>query len=210
MIKDRSKKFNDILDIVKTPKFLEFDSMYGTGPPLYFYKKTLSLRGKSGVESFLKSDYHIELLYATLVAWGMHTRAAKMKDFEEFKCNILSCTNEFKQLENLSKPCDEMIPILQKVYENLKLMKGEAKLVSNSKLLHFLFPEVCMPVDGTNTLMYLYGNTNEDDLGKKYIEAIQFSFELMKVPMNWDDYLKGEWNTTIPKVIDNAIIMLKP
>lgn len=44
-----------------------------------------------------------ELLYATLVSWDMNCRGAKMKYFNEFKNNILSCLDLFRKIEIFGK-----------------------------------------------------------------------------------------------------------
>ena len=172
----------------------------------------MCLRNRTpSIELFLRNNYHIEILYATLVSWDMNSRAAKMKYFDEFKTNILSCLEQLKHLDNLAKNgnIDECICTLRDTYNSLALMKSEGKLVSNSKLLHFLFPKLCMPMDGKNTLYYFYGNTNESAQSvNKYIEIIKFSFEIMNKSANWTNYLDNDWNTTVPKMIDNAIILL--
>ncbi|MCG2727994.1 MAG: hypothetical protein L6244_05040, partial [Candidatus Methanoperedenaceae archaeon] len=143
-------------------------------------------------------------------SWGMNSRRAKIKDFEEFRRSILLCSDQFKDLETFEKEgikdLNKLIPILRNIYENLNLMGSEGKLVSNSKLLHFLFPKLCVPMDRTYTLSYFYGNTDESL--DKYIEITELSYEIMNMPENWDDYLDDKWNTTVPKLIDNAIIFL--
>ncbi len=210
MIKDRIHKIEQIVAIIKT-RISEINSRYRTGPDLYFYKRLIHLRNNSHViESFLRSDYHIEILYATLVSWDMNSRGAKMKYFDEFKANILSCLNKFKLIENFEKNSNNdsvrLISTLRNTYENLSLMKTGGKLVSNSKLLHFLFPKLFMPMDGMNTLSYFYGNAGESP--NKYIEIIELSYEIISRPENWENYLDNNWNTTVPKMIDNAIILL--
>lgn len=56
------------------------------GPDLYFYKKTLSLfeDGKNKVEDLFRNEKFIESIYATLAAWGMNARGAKMIYFDDF------------------------------------------------------------------------------------------------------------------------------
>lgn len=210
MIKNRIHKIEQIVATIKT-RISEINERYRTGPDLYFYKRLNHLRNNSeSIESFLRNDYHIEILYATLVSWDMNSRGAKMKYFDEFKASILSCLNQFKQLENFEKNAStdpiRSISTLRNTYENLSLMKSGGKLVSNSKLLHFLFPQLCMPMDRMNTLSYFYGNTGESI--NKYIEIIELSYEIINRTENWDNYLDYNWNTTVPKMIDNAIILL--
>lgn len=210
MIKDRIHKIEQIVTMIKT-RISEINSRYRTGPDLYFYKRLIHLRNNSNsIQSFLRRDYHIEILYATLVSWDMNSRRAKMKYFDKFKTNIVSCLNQFKLIENFEKNSNtdsaRLISTLTNTYENLSLMKTGGKLVSNSKLLHFLFPKLFMPMDGMNTLSYFYGNTGESL--NKYIEIIKFSYGVISRPENWENYLDNNWNTTVPKMIDNAIILL--
>ena len=210
MIKNRIYKIEQIIATIKT-KISEINERYRSGPDLYFYKRLNHLRNNSNsIASFLGNDYHIEILYATLVSWDMNSRGAKMKYFDEFKASILWCLDQFKQLETFGRNAitdpTRLISALRGIYEKLNLMKTSGKLVSNSKLLHFLFPKLCMPMDRVNTLSYFYGHTAESV--NKYIEINELSYQIMNRPENWEDYLDNNWNTTVPKMIDNAIILL--
>ena len=163
------------------------------------------------MSSFLRDDYNIEILYATLVAWDMNNRGAKMKYFDEFKENIISSASRLQRLETLFAgrrlPGDEVLPMLSAVYSNLALMKSGGRLASNSKLLHFLFPTILMPMDRRNTLQFFYGNTGESP--EKYLEIIELTFEIMAVGEYWPDYLDDVWNTSVPKMIDNAVLLIE-
>jgi len=210
MIKDRRTKIDQITNTIKT-RISEINRRYRSGPDLYFYQRIIDLRNHSdSMQSFLSSDYHMEMLYATLVSWDMNTRGAKMKYFTEFKANILSSLRRLGKLEvyqrggNLNSAAT--MSILRSVYDSLSLMKSGAKLVSNSKLLHFVLPDSYMPMDRNNTLWYFYGNTGESP--NKYVEIIELSFEIMNMAENWSTYLDDNWNRTVPKMIDNAIILL--
>jgi len=202
----------DEIVITIKERISEINMDYRTGPSLYFYRKLIDLRSISNnIESFLGDDYKIEILYATLVSWDMNSRGAKMKYFDDFKENILSCLDLFKEIEEFEGSNAPNITglesILRDVYKNLNLMKTNAKLVSNSKLLHFLFPNLLMPMDRTNTLSYFYGNTGESL--NKYIEVTKFSLEIINMPEKWENYLDNKWNSTAPKLIDNAIILIR-
>ena len=210
MIKNRDEKINQIISTIKD-NISQTDGINRSGPDLYFYKRSMQLRKKSNnISDFLKSDYNLEILYATLVSWDMNSRAAKMKYFDEFKNNVLSCLNQFEQLEKYENDgnsnIEEMIDILEIIYNRLNLMITKSQLVSNSKFLHFLFPNILMPMDGLNTLNYLYGNTGESP--NKYIEIIRLSYEIMNKHEIFEKYIDNDWNTSVPKLIDNAIISL--
>lgn len=208
MIKNREQKIEEIVNRIKN-NIQEIDQRYRRGPALYFYEKLIRLRnGSKSIESFLSDNRNLEIVYATLVAWGMNRRAAQMKYFDEFKESILSCKKEIQQLErfweNGNTDIEKRRSRLRETYEKLHVMESNAKLVSNSKLLHFLFPEKLMPMDGKHTLHYF----NAGESVNKYLEIIEFSFEIMDMQDNWQKYLSGDWNTTVPKMIDNAIILL--
>ena len=208
MIKNKEQKISQVVSIIKT-RISEINERYRKGPSLYFYTRAFELKiNSSDVESFLRNDYHLEILYATLVSWDMNSRAAKMKCFDDFKNNLFSCLCLLKKIEEFEKKIDyaSIQPVLRDTYRDLNLMESGGKLVSNSKILHFIFPNLCVPMDRKNTLKYFFGNTEESE--NKFLDIIDFSFDVMRLPENWTQYLDSVWNKTIPKMIDNAIILL--
>ena len=75
MIKDQESKIARIVSKIKAG-IAEINPSYRSGPDYYFYKKIIHLRQASeNIEGFLKNDYNLEMLYATLVAWDMNSRA---------------------------------------------------------------------------------------------------------------------------------------
>jgi len=211
MIPNRSAKIKAVTQAIKT-RLPEFNQRYRGGPSLYFYKRVLNLRRSSpDIGSFLACDYHLEILYAVLVSWDMDNRRAKLKDFGDLKDNILACMHDLQALDRASKDlalakADVRLASLATAFSQLALMQTSGRLVSNSKCLHFLFPSLCMPMDGMNTLQYLYGNTGES--AKRYREISAFCFDVMAQPVDFEHYLDDQWNQTIPKLVDNAIILL--
>jgi hypothetical protein len=211
MIPGRENKIESILNTMST-RIKEINERYRKGPSLYFYKRITALRKKhSSIESFLSDEYALEILYATLVSWDMNSRGAKMKYFDDFKKSLRSAKKELCDIEiststfNANSPKNILI-CLRQSFSKLNLMETGGRLVSNSKCLHFLFPTVCMPMDRTNTLKYLYGNTNESE--NKFIEITDFSFEIMREADNCHQFVDDLWNTSIPKMIDNSILLL--
>jgi hypothetical protein len=158
------------------------------------------------------SDSFLEILYATLVSWDMNNRRAKMRYFDDFRANLSEAGIALSEVEKIAQSpypedCEGVLQCLKNAYEKLDLMESDGHLVSNSKCLHFLFPSLCMPMDRTNTLNYLYGNTNESVT--KYKEAARFSFEIVSKHKDFVRFRDNEWNASIPKMIDNAIILLR-
>ena len=62
-------------------------------------------------------------------------------------------------------------------------------------------------MDRNNTLNYFYQNTGESK--QKYLEITDICLEIMQKDENWVQYLDNNWNTTVPKMIDNAILLLE-
>jgi len=209
MIKDRKPKILSIVDTINS-RISEINDLFRTGPELYFYKRLMQLRREChDITSFLDNTYFMEILYATLVSWDMNSRGAKMKYLDEFVLNLRSCKDEFKTLDSINQELSfQSFPfqVLERTYEKLNLMKSGGRLVSNSKLLHFLFPCILMPMDRQNTLSYFYGNTNESI--HKYLELVRVQFEIIAQKVDWSHLVDDKWNQTVPKLIDNAVILL--
>lgn len=184
---------------------------YREGPDLYFYQRTISLRReKSLVDLFdLETDRYLELIYATLVSWDMNTRGAKMEYFDQFKSSILHNEEGFLDLstsilDDLSeKEVGEVKKLCGMIYSDLHVMKSSGKLVSNSKTMHFMLPDLVMPMDGQNTLNFFFGNTSESKT--KFLDILECSYHIAR-KVDLRQFLDKEWNLSITKVIDNAII----
>ena len=210
MIKNREGKKERIVHTVET-RIGEINSLYRSGPSLYFYMRISQLRRDTpDIAALVGNEHNLEMLYATLVSWDMNSRGAKMRYFDGFRDNILACSSLLTEFEEAAKEFStnqhRLISRLESLYDKLSVMESGGKLVSNAKLLHFLFPNVLMPMDRSNTLQYFYGNRSES--WHKYLEIIRLSFEIMVEADRWERYLDDRWNQTIPKVIDNAILLL--
>jgi len=210
-MKDVSKRMDELKDIFKN-KISTMDKKYRFGPSIYFYEKIYSIRKNTeNITLFLENDKNIEYLYSTLLAWDMNSRGAKMRYFTDFRQSIIDNKKYFLNIENISTNLlniqfSKINDSLKKIYNNLNIMYTNSKLVSTSKLLHFLFPELIMPMDRTNTLQYFYNNTGESFT--RFWEIFEFSYYFAKENIEWTKIINtGKWNTTIPKIIDNAIIL---
>jgi len=216
MIKDRTQKISDIKTTIES-RIPDINRLYRIGPDgrfgpdLYFYRRTLALRfGAETLASFISDDHNLETVYATLVAWDMNSRGARIKYFDDFRQSISVCASQLFDLESVERQhggIEQKLDRIAEVYEILHVMKTGGRLVSSSKLLHFLFPNLCVPMDSKNTLRYFYGYDAES--GRKYMEIMHLSLELMESSGGtWNKYLGAGWNTTVPKLIDNAVLLL--
>jgi len=212
MIPNRQNVLTQLTGIITTG-IAQINADYRRGPSIYFYHRILELRRQHPcVTAFLSSDTCIELLYATLVSWDMNGRGAKMKDFADFKNNLQANTRAFQAVEAAAGAFtwvnrNEVVESLSALYDLLTLMQTDGKLVSNSKTLHFVFPALCPPMDRTNTLQKLYGNTAESK--NKFLDVLDLTFDIIRGIENPHQYLDQQWNTFETKLVDNAIILWK-
>jgi hypothetical protein len=211
MIKNQNKVVANVATIITT-RISQINIVYRGGPSLHFYHRILALRRQhSSVSAFLSSDTCIEILYATLVSWDMNSRGAKLKDYADFKSNLVSNIPAFQSVETVSTTFTwlnrlKLLASLSTLYDRLALMKSDGRLVSNSKCIHYVFPALCLPMDGKNTLQKLYGNTGESK--NKFIEILNLSYDVLVSVSNPQQYLDKQWNTSEMKLVDNAILMM--
>ncbi len=194
------------------------------GPSAYFYLKAIEKINsmKKDYPSLFEDNNFFEVIYATLACWGMHRmdKNTRMTNFDAFKKSIILNKNEIIKLskERLAS-CDLNIlkSEILKIFNSLRIMsrKSSPKFVANSKVMHFVLPDLIPPMDKGHILYFFYGRIN--DKGKKYIPLIkneekvfwdillQFQLIAKKLRLENEDLI-NDWDTSVPKVIDNAII----
>lgn len=155
---------------MNTTRFLENPSQYFEGsyeqfaefggPCVYFHEQCL----RAGAEAFL-SVRHVEMIYATLTAWGMHRMGdakTKLVSWDRFSTSLLN-------LQDLLEPlrCKRMIDLseaeymdavnrLKTSYCSLKVSISEASIVANSKVLFHVLPELIPPIDRQYTWRFFH------------------------------------------------------
>lgn len=188
-------------------------------PSIYFHMKVIdSYRGyvqKNDYKGLLNDDLFIERVYATVSLWGMApmTQSARIKKFEDFKKEIdsnkkeLLMLHEFKLHELNDTKKDYVRKLLADLWDNFKVMESDSQIVGNSKTLHHLLPDLLPPIDRRHALKFFKINNlkNEKEV---YLKIFDCYYSICKkLSLNEDDYKKlGGFHTSIPKLIDNAII----
>ena len=167
--------------------------------------------------TLLRNSSYISLAYQTLQDWNMDQRGAKLVDFSNFKNSILSYVESLAHLKEYrlellsTSEMGKVLPELRGLFVNLEVMQTQAKIVGVSKALHFLLPNLVMPIDRENIISLLY-------LGSKYSANPEREFRYFteifeeyralcnKLALSVRDVDKLGWNSSIPKMIDNALI----
>lgn len=131
------------------------------GPCVHFHIECL----QAGRDGFL-SVRHLEMLYATLTAWGLHRMGdeqktkAKLTEWERFRDSILSQSSTLKQFQGLSMlqmprlEYERTVLQMRAIYDSLDLSVSKSTVVVNSKALFHIFPDLIPPIDRQYTIRF--------------------------------------------------------
>lgn len=188
-------------------------------PSIYLYQKIFEKQSKVNyqIEKLISDREFLELIYVTLVSWNMNMRGAKMVDMDTFIESIqgrrknISQLND-KELHLLSEnEFERVLKLAKPLFMGLKVMKSKSKIVGVSKTLHFLLPRLFPPMDRKYTMNFFYGHNNYFNDGNRESDSFsillrEFYKIIKKLDLNSKDVNNVLWNTSVPKLVDNAII----
>lgn len=169
------------------------------------------------MKKLLADNELYELMYSTLKAWNMNQRGARLVHFGVFKNSILNNESILQDLykfhiEKIKDDEQQIILLkLEKLFTDLKVMSSQSRIVGVTKTMHFLLPNLVMPIDRKYTLNFFYWH-NAYNKGavkefKTFTEIFTTFREIAKINrLTEKDVDKSDWNTSIPKLIDNALI----
>jgi hypothetical protein len=193
---------------------------YRSGHELELYKELIYMHRNCGdIERLIENDIFLKKIYETLRKWNMDQRGARLAPVDDFMKSIrlmkdsLIKLYEYKLYGDMGKDILIIKALLKKVFCNLKIMESNRRIVGVSKALHFLLPDLIMPIDGKFTMAAFFGynkySTSLDEefatFWKIFKETIEITERLELDPNDVDGV---QWNTSVPKLIDNAIIGL--
>ena len=161
----------------------------------------------------ITSDEFIKLVYDMLIAFKMNSRGAKLSAFADFKKTIKKHADTIQsfaryKLEKVKETDDSFKEMIDSLFDNLCLTQTKSSLVTFSKTMHFLLPDLFMPIDRRYTLRFFYESTpiNQKQCFLQVFEQFrafaQEHHEILKAQVDKTSC----WNCNIPKVIDNSII----
>lgn len=180
-------------------------------PENYLYRKIASYKF---IDKF--SDEFLELLYVTLSVEFENQKLGKLKDFSIFAESIKKHQENFKELSPLKLrdldewDWEECREIFEDLFSDLELVNGKSSVIAFSKVLHFMLPNLIVPIDRKNIMRFFYGKKYScfKSLENQYqtfwnLETVFSEFvKRNKV----SQYIDDTCNLNIPKILDNAII----
>jgi hypothetical protein len=201
------------------------------GPCVYFHLECL----RAGREDFL-SHRHLEMLYATLTAWGLHRMGdvdatkTKLKNWGTFRDSFLANASTLRRflgydlLQMSEAEYSQVLTELRSCYESLDLSVSGSTVVVNSKALHHLLPELIPPIDRQYTVRFFTqlpekwrgpnGKFRQIQMPKKPDAQFRLFHETClkikrladKVDLELFKEQRRSYAVTPPKALDNAIV----
>jgi hypothetical protein len=179
----------------------------------YHYFRLMQFRKE--VSDIFSSEY-LKEVYLTLIAWGMNSRGAKLADENTFISTIQSYSDSIEKLrylriESLSNSeLENSLSIIGKLFRCMELVaEGKPPLVTFSKTMHFLIPDLFTPIDRTYTMCFFFGSTTlnnkmyrVDTFKSLFREFYEYSHKNYGLRV----YIGDGWNGSIPKIMDNILI----
>lgn len=191
------------------------NATYRSDHDLEYYRQIIDMhRTKKDLNYLLDDNKIYPLLHKTLEKWNMNQREAKLASVDTIKSSILSQRHNLLNLYNyklhyLNKKqiFSEILPVISMVFRNLDIMVSQSRLVGVSKALHFLLPDLVMPIDNKFTLFFFKKFSAKDKEFNTFEDIFIKTYRISRGLLLKDTDFGGErWNTSIPKLIDNAII----
>lgn len=182
------------------------------GPSIYFHKECI----KAAKEGFL-GERHLEMLYATLTAWGMHrmgeTTKTKLVDFEEFKKTILGFKEDIVKLDKVKlDKLEEYKREIKEIFIGLKISVSNSLIVANSKTMHHLFWDLIPPMDREHTIRFFGMRIKTNDTEEQFnlfwnillgVKGIAQSKEFIELKKDTSTY---GFVASSPKIVDDLIM----
>ena len=152
------------------------------------------------------------LLYRTLKAWGIGQRGSKLVDLESFLFALANRADDVGSLEGwmLESPnllIDSAISRTWSIIEKLDIVNNKNLIVSGTKTLHHLLPDLVPPMDRRYTQQFfMWENPQFQYNQKPSYRAMLQTFHQVAVAVRPSRLIGPGWRSSTTKIIDNAVV----
>jgi hypothetical protein len=203
--------------IAEFPRFLnEFESQPPFSKPeqLESHRKTVELRKRRGSSTAAIADPEfVESLHRTLRAWGIGSRRSKLRPFPEFSAALQKAASAIAafdglRIDDLNLDVDQTIVELWRLIESLNIVENDAPIVSGTKTLHHVLPELVPPMDRAYTQAFFLWHNPQFQYGQAECFKKAFAaFVYVSRQVDPQQYVgRHPWHTSRTKVVDNAVV----
>ncbi|VVB99612.1 Uncharacterised protein [uncultured archaeon] len=189
-----------------------------SGPAGFAYCRILK-HSSTPLSKNFADPLFFERLYSTLALWGMHgtgPERPKMAPFPDFRASMEENSKYFFRLKGAAllqflTPPAQLSEDVSALLSGLKLLKCGDSLTANTKAMHFILPELALPMDRSYTL-WLFGEqypaTPQGEQDMFFKMAKWFACEAVRLNL-YKDFKPSPMQPSVPKLIDNAIMGYK-
>lgn len=196
-------------------KYYEAHCPFTKSGQLEYHRITIEKRRNLGSASAaLQNKDYMKSLYRTIKAWGIGQRGSKLREFEDFESALLASGKNIAELDGLRLDQDglEIESVERQIWrliEDTEIVENKAKLVPCSKTLHHILPDLIVPMDRAYTQIFFGWQNPTFQYDQAYCFEQGFrAFQKIARIANPNQYIGSDWNTSLTKIIDNAIVGL--
>ena len=153
-----------------------------------------------------------QLLYETLLAWGIGQRGSILVGPAEFARALEACKSALATLEDVTIDSikgedDQTLSDVWQLISSLPIVENEARLVACTKALHHILPDLVVPMDREFTRTFFGWHVPEFQYQQEKVFRRDFKYfvEIAKAT-NPARFVGSGWKTSRTKVIDNALV----
>ena len=199
------------------------------GPSIYFHNRALQ-----EINNDFLGKTHIEMIYAVLPSWGMHRMgdtSTKIVSFDKFLEQINNNQKKFTELRNKTINETDIKDISNLLVHKLSFSKSKSHLVSSSKVLHHIIPNLICPIDKQYSIRFLlqskdqfiskknkkkysnfaYNNNKEINYSILFLtgmyDFIEKNESILREYLDKEMNLYKNFNSNLTKIFDNLIIL---
>jgi hypothetical protein len=177
------------------------------------YLATIRLRGKfATVRDAIANDEFLQSLHSTLLGYFGLARSTKILPLELFRRELRKHEQSIASFDgrNLAAEPNATCVELWKLIQQLTTAECKRRLVSGTKTLHLLLPDLVVPVDGKYTGAFLFRYVTDFDAGDPEQQTFRIAFAAFQTIAKAVDpktYVGTHpMHTTPTKVIDNGVM----
>jgi hypothetical protein len=156
-----------------------------------------------------------DALHRTLKAWGLGLRQSRLRPLPRFEAALQAAAPSIVALES-GRIDDEALDVEQtttalwSLIERLDIVENDAPLVGGTKALHHFLPDLLPPMDRTYTQKFFRWHNPQFQYGQEKCFRLAFgAFVYVARQTDARRYVGTHpWNTSISKVLDNALVGL--
>lgn len=164
------------------------------------------------VSAAIRDQHFVESLWQTLGAWGMNKRAATLAPLEQFGRELRWVSPLLEKLEcwTIDEPllrADRVAADLWEAICSLEITESANRIVSGTKTLHHLLPDLIPPMDRQFTRVFFHWHQPQFQCQPERVFADMYvRFAKIAREVSPAGFVGDGWRTSRTKVLDNAIV----